>query len=67
LKNGGFAPSTLFSCLNSTSEYEQGHIVFTYSAVNCLAVLNALDKVDKNKVLSSVGRHQKSDGSFSSF
>lgn len=35
--------------------------------MNCLAVLNALGKLDKNKVLSSIGRHQKCDGSFSSF
>ena len=51
LKNGGFTSSTLYSQFNGKSKYGQGHIVFTYSALNCLHILGAIDKIDKKIVL----------------
>lgn len=67
LRNGGFTCSTLYSKFPKESKYEQGHIVFNYSALNCLKILGALDKVDKDKVLKNIAAHQRPDGSFSSF
>lgn len=51
LSNGGFVSSTLYSKLGEHSKYGQGHIVFTYSALNSLSILGALHKIDKELVL----------------
>ena len=67
LKNGGFTCSSLYSGISLSTKFQQSHIVFTYSAVNSLKILGALDKVDKKLILKNIGNHQKEDGSFSSF
>ena len=59
LPNGDFTCSTLYSKINDQSKYQKGHIVFAYSALNCLKILGALDRVDKKLILSSIARHQK--------
>lgn len=67
LKNGGFTCSSLYSGISLSPKFQQSHIVFTYSAVNSLKILGALDKVDKKLILKNIGNHQRVDGSFSSF
>lgn len=59
LKNGGFTCSSLYAGINPSSKFHQSHIVFTYSAVNSLKILGAMDKLDKNLILKNIAQHQK--------
>jgi geranylgeranyl transferase type-1 subunit beta len=67
LRNGGFTSSVLYSKFPKESKYEENHIVFTFSALNSLKMLSAIDRVDKHTILKNLSKYQKLDGSFSSF
>ena len=41
-KNGGFGPSTLYSLYEKDTKYDIPHIVFTFSALNCLHAIGGL-------------------------
>jgi prenyltransferase beta subunit len=47
LHNSSFTCSVLYAGFGRKSRHDEGHIVFTFSALNCLAILSALDKVDR--------------------
>lgn len=64
LESGGFSCSQLYR----NNGYELPHIVFTYSALNCLKILgDDLGRLNKPSLLDSVRKCQQEDGSFSSF
>lgn len=68
LKNGGFTCSLLYKLLDNGSQYALPHIVFTYSAINCLLILgDDLKRVDRKSLVNSIVKCQKENGSFSSF
>lgn len=66
-ENGSFSCSSLYTLFPRKCKYEEGHIVFAFSALNCLKMLSAIDRVDSEVILKNIGRYQKDDGSFSSF
>lgn len=64
LEGGGFTCSKLYQ----ENGYGLPHIVFTYSALNCLKILgDDLAQLNKPALIDSVRRCQQPDGSFSSF
>jgi prenyltransferase beta subunit len=64
LEDGGFTSSRLYR----DNGYGVPHIVFTYSAINCLKILNDdLSRLNRTQLLGSVKKCQQPDGSFSSF
>jgi geranylgeranyl transferase type-1 subunit beta len=67
LERGGFICSSLYRS-DSKSNYSIPHIVFSYSAINCLKILgDDLSRLNKKALIDSVVKCQRPDGSFSSF
>jgi geranylgeranyl transferase type-1 subunit beta len=67
IPTGGWSPSSLYAHFPASTAFHLPHIVFTYSAVNVLALTGGLARINRDACLRSVALCAKEDGSYSSF